>query len=680
MLVTVPERLAYVRILTPKDYADKLLSELQELGAVHTERVAKLPEEDKKKIMGELEKIRKLQNIVDSFESLIKTPKLVEIKETIRTSALSEYVSELLDKLSKSYERAVTIENNLEKMQEDLAEHKKLVQVLNAICSDPELSQLHLSDISFRGLIVSSVALLGSESSIRDLERYISSKNLEIYVIRKIRVSEETTIYVLAGPTYSIDDVLFQIGKLNIEKIALPAKRIRPCDFLNEVKERVKTLEQMIKDASENLEKLLSSIIQDIALAKIVSKAWEDRINVFLSALAGDYLIAIEGWVPISQLSFLTDRLYTAVKYVYVSEVNTDKKPPTKMKNPRPFKPFELITKIYGIPNYREWDPTPIITYSLMLFFGLMFADVIYGAIMFIIVNYILERTGLIENPYSEGYVTFKKLLTALSISSMIFGFLSNSYAGYSIIFEDGKITFGVASGPNIQAILPILNPTFFLKISLIIGLIHINIAHAFALIKYIKNKKKGELISKIGFFIAEVFGIPYVLHVFLNYQLPGILNQYSDYLLYPTLVGLAMLVAGKLITYKALGALFWLFDLTGLLGDVMSYTRLAGLGLATTLLAQNFNNLALGIVTGLSGMIPIKVVGLIVGGIAALVVMIFANLLNIAFGIIGAFVHSLRLCFVEFLPKFYEGDGREFKPFMFKVEKVVYVGPGSSV
>ena len=262
----------------------------------------------------------------------------------------------------------------------------------------------------------------------------------------------------------------------------------------------------------------------------------------------------------------------------------------------------------------------------------------------------------------------------------MVFGFLSNSYAGYSIMFENGKVVFGLASGSSIQAILPILNPTFFLKMALIIGLVHINIAHVLALIKFIKNKERGELISKIGFFVAEVFGIPYVLHVFLNYQLPGILNQYSDYLLYPTLAGLAMLVAGKFITYKALGALFWLFDLTGLLGDVMSYTRLAGLGLATSLLAQNFNNLALDIAAGFSGMVPIKVVGLIVGGIMALIVMIFANLLNIAFGIIGAFIHSLRLCFVEFLPKFYEGDGREFRPFMFKVERAIYVGPRSSV
>jgi len=140
------------------------------------------------------------------------------------------------------------------------------------------------------------------------------------------------------------------------------------------------------------------------------------------------------------------------------------------------------------------------------------------------------------------------------------------------------------------------------------------------------------------------------------------------------------MLIAGKFIAYRALGALFWLFDLTGLLGDVMSYTRLAGLGLATSLLAQNFNSLALDIMVGISNMVPIKLIGLIMGGIAAVIVMFFTNLLNITFGIIGAFIHSLRLCFVEFLPKFYEGDGREFKPFMLRIERAIYIGPRSSV
>ncbi len=680
MLVTIPERLSYVRILTTKDNIDKLLNELQDLGAVHTERIAELPEEDKRKIMIELETVKKLQNIVKSFESLIKIPILVEIKEIIKTSTLGEYVSKLLSKLSESYERAIVIENNLERLRQDLIEYRKLTQVLEIICNDPELRQLHLNDISFRGLIVSSVVLLGSESSIRDLERYIKSKNLEVYVIRRIRLSDERTIYIVAGSTYSIDDILFQIKKLNIEKISLPAKKVRPSEFLEEVRSKLKTLERMIRDTTENLEKLLSSIVQDIALAKIISRIWEDRINVLLSALAGDYLTAIEGWVPTSQLSFIIDKLYSSIKYVYVSKIDSSKEPPTKMKNPRPFKPFELITKIYGIPNYREWDPTPIISYSLMLFFGLMFADVVYGIIMFIIVNYVLERIGLVENPYSEGYLRFKRLLTVLSISSIAFGLLSNSYAGYSVVFRNGKVMFEMASGTSIQAILPILNPTFFLKIALIIGLVHVNIAHVFALIKFTRNKEKGELISKIGFFIAEIFGIPYVLHAFLNYQLPGTLGQYSSYLLYLTLVGLAMLIAGKFIAYRALGALFWLFDLTGLLGDVMSYTRLAGLGLATSLLAQNFNSLALGIAVGISNMIPIKLIGLIIGGIAAVIAMFFTNLLNITFGIIGAFIHSLRLCFVEFLPKFYEGDGKEFKPFMLRIERAIYIGPRSSV
>jgi len=680
MLVTVPERLTYVRILTTKDLVDELLNKLQDLGAVHTEHVAKLPEEDRKRVMAELEKVEKLKNIVSNFESLLGTPKLIEVKEVVRASELGSYVSKLLDKLSESYEKAVVIENNLERLKKDLTEYRKLAQVLEAMRNDPKLSQLHLGDVCFRGLIVSSAVLLGSETGIRDLERYIRSKNLEVYVIGRARLGDEKAVYVVAGPTCSIDDLVYQARKLNIEEVSLPTKKVKPGEFLKEVNNRLRTLERMISDVTENLEKLLNSIIQDLALAKIVSEIWEERVNVLLSALSGDYLIAIEGWVPTSQLSLIINELYSSIKYVYVSKVDSGREPPTKMRNPRPIKPFELITKIYGIPNYREWDPTPIISYSLMLFFGLMFADVVYGILMLIIVNYVLERIGLVENPYSEGYLRFKKLLTILSISSIVFGLLSNSYAGYSIVFRNGRILLVAASGSSIQAVLPILNPTFFLKIALVIGLVHVNIAHVLALLKYIRGKEKGELISKIGFFITEIFGIPYVLYAFLNYQLPGVLGQYSNYLLYPTLAGLALLIAGKFVAYRALGALFWLFDLTGLLGDVMSYTRLAGLGLATSLLAQNFNNLAIDVATGISGMVPVKLLGLLIGGFAAVLVMFFTNLLNITFGIIGAFIHSLRLCFVEFLPKFYEGDGREFKPFMLRIEKAVYIGPRSSV
>ena len=678
MLITTPERLAYVRVLTIKDSANALLNELQSLGVIHPERVAKIPEEDRVRLQRELEGLRKLESIVTNFETLIKKPKLVEVKEVIEAADLGKYVKDLLERLSRAYEKVTTIESNLERLKEDLAEHQRLMLVLRAISSDPELGTKYLDDISFQGLIVSSAILLGSESGFKGLEGLIRDKGLDIYIIRRLQLNEDTYTYIIAGPTYCVEEVVFQAKKFNVVRVAIPSKHVKVKEFLRDVEARVNLIKQMIRDATDNLNKLLSTAVNDIAIAKIVSKLWGERVNVLLEGLAGDYLVAIEGWVPVAQLLPLENQLYSKLKYVYVAKVNTKANPPTKMRNPKLLRPFEMITKIYGIPNYKEWDPTPIISYSLLLFFGLMFADVVYGVVMFIIVNFILERTGLIDNPYSEGYLTFKRMLTFLSVSSMLFGFLSNSYAGYSIILSDSGITLKVSTGAVSQSILPILNPMFFIKLALIIGLVHINIAHSISMAKFIKERNKGAILSKAGFFIAEAFGIPYVLYAFLKYQLPGLTPQSYNYMFYGALTGLALLIAGKFVTYRALGALFWLFDLTGFLGDVMSYTRLAGLGLATSLLAQSFNSLALGVAAALQAYIPIAVVGLVVGSLLALVVAVLANLLNVTFGIIGAFIHSLRLCFVEFLPKFYEGNGREFQPFSLKVERAVYVGSAS--
>ena len=104
------------------------------------------------------------------------------------------------------------------------------------------------------------------------------------------------------------------------------------------------------------------------------------------------------------------------------------------------------------------------------------------------------------------------------------------------------------------------------------------------------------------------------------------------------------------------------MFDITGLLGDVMSYARLAGVGLATFYLASTFNMMA----ELFSEMIP-GVIGTIIGTIIGIVILIFGHVINMVLTAITGFMHSLRLCFVEFLFKFYEGGGREYSPFRLK-------------
>ena len=112
------------------------------------------------------------------------------------------------------------------------------------------------------------------------------------------------------------------------------------------------------------------------------------------------------------------------------------------------------------------------------------------------------------------------------------------------------------------------------------------------------------------------------------------------------------------------MGSIFWLFDLTGILGDVMSYARIAGVGLATFYLAFCFNLIA----DLFLGMIP-GVAGVIIGIIIAVVILLVGHMINLVLGMLTGFIHSLRLCFVEFLFKFYEGGGRDYSPFRLRTQ-----------
>ncbi|GAG08783.1 unnamed protein product [marine sediment metagenome] len=177
-------------------------------------------------------------------------------------------------------------------------------------------------------------------------------------------------------------------------------------------------------------------------------------------------------------------------------------------------------------------------------------------------------------------------------------------------------------------------------------------------------------MVNKIGLFSLQLFGIPFLIRVLFDYDILPVGAQVYSIFGFIMMASLVLIIASAFMQRGALGAIFWIFDLAGLLGDVMSYTRLAGVGLATFYLATSFNMLAdvfYDIIPGVAGMV--------IGVILAIVVLIFGHAINLVLSGLTAFIHSLRLCFVEFLFKFYEGGGREYSPFRLKTPASALVG-----
>jgi len=670
LIVSTPEKLSYIRLLVPKDLSSKTLNVLQDLGIMHVETSGELSEEDKEKLRSYAEKVRVFSNLVDTVENYYRFT-VVDLKREVSLEDLDRIFEELQVKLGKVRQEVENLINNKKKLADEISECQKQIRVLEVVRRVVG-DNLKVSELSFTGEALFSMVALGKS---QDMEQLITSIPKDV-VIKWGFIEDETVVFIV-GVSSALREVQELLSKAKADIIKFPQQDISIPDYLNYLSKHVEELRTALARTDQELMSVLEGNVELLALAKVINDLVKSRLDTLLSAASGEYLLAVEGWVPEESVKVLESRLSSEIGAYLIVSVSTDKKPPSKLKNPGILKPFELLTRFYGLPSPGEWDPTPILTYSFLIFFGLMMADAVYGLIIFLLVKYVLDRSGFIDNPYSPGYLTLKKMLMVLSLSATVFGVLSNTFAGYSVGFEGGRVVLTVAGEGggliSVPALINLSDPMFFLVLALVIGLVHINLGHVLSVIVGIKVRDLGRVLSGVGLIISEIFGIPYVLHEFLHYDLLPLSSEIYVFMLYASLAGVLVMIVGTVKSLGSVGLFMWIFNITGLLGDVLSYSRIAGLGIATYVMAVNFNKLSLSVYEYFSSLAPL--VGGVLGLVLMLVVAIFMNMFNIVFGTIGGFVHSMRLCFVEFLPKWYDGNGREFTPFTLKIEKHVTLG-----
>jgi len=340
-------------------------------------------------------------------------------------------------------------------------------------------------------------------------------------------------------------------------------------------------------------------------------------------------------------------------------------------------RPFQVVVNLFATPKYREWDPTPIVAYSFAIFYGLMTADVVYAAGMILISRFLVVK--FLGGTRSEAVMLLQRVLYICGGVGLVLGLLSGSYLG------NIHTMFGLGDPSLVAGVQRLLqNPLIFVILALFIGFIHVNIGNVLALIKMVKERNRGAIVAKVGLFSLQ-FGALYIIRAVMNVDIPSVLGlivrmpqfspQVYDVSLYFAIAGIGMIVAGNFIEKGGLGAILWLFDITGILGDIMSYARIAGVGLATYYLATVFNMLGplFGDLLPFSGM-----VGVIAGGALSILILVIGHTVNLLLSVLTGFIHSLRLCFVEFLFKFYEGGGRIYSPFKLIKRPPVLVGAKS--
>jgi V/A-type H+-transporting ATPase subunit I len=648
VIVSTPDPMVKVRVMTPKDYSTETLKTLHRAGVLHVEETEELKPVDKEALEQDRREVGELLTSIN--DALAYVPKgewvvLDEGVEVIYDRPLSEIDSEvraLCTKLGNMHQRATKLDEHIK----ELAELGKYLRSLEGQVD------VRLRDLSFSGAyLFSRVFVLPSDLFESQYARF-KERLLDKIVTT---VENETVLYAIAK-TEDLEEIESAVEDGGGRVLQVPEEDSTLAEFIAGAEGETHSLEEELNKLRTEIEARTRENLKTLILFREALSAEAERLSVLAKAGEAKYVRLIEGWVPVDNVQGAISELRQNVGYVFIDTRKPEKaeEPPTRMRNASPVKPFEVVVNLFGTPKYKEWDPTPIIAYSFAFFFGIMLGDVVYAALLIVFARFGLKI--LTDNPQSEGFKLFQRIIYISGGVGLVIGLLTGSYLGNFYEF------FPIESLTVSETIHHWLSsPVYFIGLSLIIGLVHVNIAHVLALIKGRREGQKAIVPNKVGLFLLEIGAIPFIMHVILGMQLPLLTDSMYTYLIFVAAVGVVLIVASTIIERGLfLGSIFWLFDVTGILGDVMSYARLAGVGLATYYLAYAFNLMA----TLLRDMVPAGVAQVIIGGLIFILVLLAGHVLNLVLTSITCFVHSLRLCFVEFLFKFYEGGGRAYSPF----------------
>lgn len=657
LVVNTPDPMARFRVMTTKDYSTKTLKTLHSAGVLHVEQSEELKPVDREAIEQERRKIDELLRSINDILSYMPKGERVSLREDVEViyaRPLDEIESELRllrTKLGNMHHRAA-------RLNEEIKELKEISKYVGPL---EQQANIKLRDLNFSGGYLFAQAFVFPRESFEALY-----PRLKDYILGNLlgTVENETVVYAIAkvNDREAIESLAKEGGG---RILRTPEEDLTLREFSGVASDRIYNLERELTSLNIEIESKTRENLEKLVLSREALSAETERLAVLAKACEAEYVTLIEGWIPEINIETTIAQLKDNIGYVFIDTRKPEQaeEPPSKMRNAAPVKPFESIVSLFGIPKYREWDPTPIIAYSFAFFFGLMLCDVVYSLGLMLAVRFGLRR--FVDDPESEGFKLFQRVVYIGSGVGLVLGLLSGNYLGniYTLFgFES------LALSPRIGTVLG--NPMLFILFAIIIGLVHVNIAHLLATVKGIKERQGKVILGKMGLFILEIAGIPLIIHFIFDLDIPLLTAQMYPILLYAVVGSIVCITVSSIMLNGFLGAILWLFDVTGLLGDVMSYCRLAGVGMATYYLAMSFNLMA----SILPDLMP-AAIRAIVGPLLAVAILVIGHAINLVLGGIACFAHSLRLCFVEFLLKFYEGTGREYSPFRLRKRTLLPVG-----
>lgn len=466
-------------------------------------------------------------------------------------------------------------------------------------------------------------------------QKYIA-KETETTYVEKVSSSDKTHYILLAytGEDEGLEQIL---RDSNFAPVRLDTK-LSVADQMKEFDQEIQALEDDISTYKEELNQISKDHLDEIKIyyEKVTNE--EVLVEAQDKMVRTDYLSFIEGYVRTEREGEFKKLLEKASpSEVYGLEIHEadrdDPDVPIILENGKLVTPFENVVETYALPKYNEIDPTPLMAPWFAVFFGMMLGDLGYGLLLFIGTTAALH---LFE--FQDGTRKFLRFFQLCSIPAILAGLAFGSFFG------------GLVDLPYI--IDPTQSYMEMLIISIAIGVVHIFVGLGIQAYMHIRDGNYWYAMVDTGFWYMLLGGL---LVFGLSKVLPAIPETAGNIGGILAIIGAIGIVLFSEKEAEGSAKIAWgaynLYGVTSYVGDFISYSRIMAL-----ILSSAFIGLAINIIAGM--LFDIGIIGIVFG----VLVLIFAHLFNLFLSSLSGYVHSMRLIYVEFFGKFYEGGGVPFK------------------
>ena len=628
-------------LLLPKELLDQLLFYLQGLKSVQIHDLRQ--EEDwqaafEQALVGRpdqqlsqqdlLSRQEKLERLIAELEPFMPKKKLLEsLKEeplelsfaALEQAGKARDEVALLEGISKQLKVLKEAKGQIEADRLEVAALEKWEQL--------ELTPQAAATFSHLGALIGTIPNTDDDALRLTLGAHPNLKFQEVFTDD---TEQGVLIFYKTGSLEEVRKILKEYGfkPFEYEYVELPAERV--AQLKANIRQQEAVADAMTKSLAASKNELDQLKVQLDYLCNLSSR--QESKNQLAST---QNLAALEGWIESSQVqaleACLTEQFGQSI-LIQTREIREgeEDKVPTKLKNNALVEPFELVTEMYSLPKYGDKDPTPVVSLFYFVFFGMMVADIGYGLLLFVGTSLALHFLHV--KPVLAKNLRFFRLL---GVAVIIWGLVYGSFFGFELPFAL------ISTSSDAMTIL---------VISVVFGFVTVLAGLFLSGLKNIRLKDYAEAYNAGFAWVLILLGLLLLAlgNFFPSLAFAATIGQWL------AIINALGILAVSIVSAKSLAGLgsglFNLYNVSGYVGDLVSFTRLMALGLSGASIGSAFN-----LIVSLFPPVARFSIGILL--------FIALHLVNMFLSFLSGYVHGARLIFVEFFGKFYDGGGKPFTP-----------------